>query len=669
MLEVIGEESLRALAWLGSESLDGSTKTAQSSAQQHHSSAKMMLISFLFLCFLSRCTAVHIAENPYYKVDSLSSSIVLPSLKHYSLIQPIIPVSSQHDSFHLHFSAYHQDFHFILEKNVNLFSPNYVEYLDNGEERSVLRTLSDVEQCYYQGHLAGNFNNKIALSYCGNKLEGIFDFNGEFYGIAASSKDFFLPVASTAVRQNQQSYSHLVYQFSALNQPPISLVDHAAPLPPSRANTSNNQQPGAVHPIVADFPTQNSPTQRRLLTSTQNVLQFYIYNDYARYNILNKNSTAVTSSTINIFNYLDSTWVKENSASVPLFPNIRAQISSQIIQSTTTYPYPYLPLSAQGEVSVDWLLGNFTKWVIGQPEMGNADNAVLLSGLDFQQSVVGYAYVGAICTIDATAIIQTSASATTSYADLSVAMILAHEVGHNLAMLHDGTSEPTCSQTNYIMSPSLCLGGGCPIAGTTHETYSNCSKKKWKTWAQTNNIACLAPPARSSSSSSSSAPKKSSSSSSSMLHKSSSSSSSSSSSTGSSSRASSSSYSSSSSSSSAVNTGVPSATSSGAPPGNNSAATSSTDNSMAFSVSLSSKPFLIAVFGGGGLLILVACALLYLYRRRLSQRGGKHNYKGEAVGNNRFEGNSELQAYRAGPSVQPYTINPLNQQAYYPNGY
>ncbi|XP_066985571.1 uncharacterized protein [Macrobrachium rosenbergii] len=97
---------------------------------------------------------------------------------------------------------------------------------------------------------------------------------------------------------------------------------------------------------------------------------------------------------------------------------------------------------------------------------GHWDHALLLSGIDLwndkpsKNSTVGLAYVGGMC--------QSAFSCTVNEATtFAAAYIIAHEMGHSLNMVHDGSGQAyKCSADKYIMSPVMSSGA---------TTWSSCS--------------------------------------------------------------------------------------------------------------------------------------------------------------------------------------------------
>ncbi|KAK3881856.1 hypothetical protein Pcinc_013733 [Petrolisthes cinctipes] len=124
------------------------------------------------------------------------------------------------------------------------------------------------------------------------------------------------------------------------------------------------------------------------------------------------------------------------------------------------------PSSSGGDIGA--YLSSFCSWQQrinpSQGAEGHWDHAFMLSGLDLHSSgnpsVIGLAWVGGMCRA------KLSCTMNEGRSFMSV-FVVAHEMGHNLGMNHDGQGDARpCSSTKYIMSPSV---------GPGKTTWSSCS--------------------------------------------------------------------------------------------------------------------------------------------------------------------------------------------------
>ncbi|CAH0552165.1 unnamed protein product [Brassicogethes aeneus] len=139
---------------------------------------------------------------------------------------------------------------------------------------------------------------------------------------------------------------------------------------------------------------------------------------------------------------------------------------------------------------IDRFLSNFCNWQrtknpVGDREPSHWDHALILTGLDLyvrgkhgkiSSQVVGLAPVAGMCT-------ATSSCTVNEGRHFESVYVVAHEIGHNLGMRHDGPlADNDCDPSSYIMSPTL---------GSGKITWSSCSRRYLQKFLDTTQSRCL----------------------------------------------------------------------------------------------------------------------------------------------------------------------------------
>uniref|UniRef100_A0A673YWA1 ADAM metallopeptidase domain 28 n=1 Tax=Salmo trutta TaxID=8032 RepID=A0A673YWA1_SALTR len=108
------------------------------------------------------------------------------------------------------------------------------------------------------------------------------------------------------------------------------------------------------------------------------------------------------------------------------------------------------------------------------------DNAHLISGIDFEGSTVGLAFIGTLCSGHSAGVVQDHNARA-----IAVGATLAHEMGHNLGMNHDDSSACACSGNSCIMAGALSTA---PLDSTS---FSSCSSLSYDQFLNNRNPECL----------------------------------------------------------------------------------------------------------------------------------------------------------------------------------
>ncbi|XP_067943422.1 A disintegrin and metalloproteinase with thrombospondin motifs like [Watersipora subatra] len=205
--------------------------------------------------------------------------------------------------------------------------------------------------------------------------------------------------------------------------------------------------------------------KRQALPSTTYVVQIYMVVDVYLYNTLTVSSQEIgwaggVDDYVAFFmahqaNEVDVRFRSIDSSVEPVFNfwTIATKLSYLYVaktnsSSTWTFP-PTVPESLQMD-ALD-ALNNLNFWVATTPNLpSDADHFMLMTSLDFtsqgSNSIVGLASVAGAC-----------GNSPVSVNELGSSTVYAHELGHNLAALHDGTSNSCNGDDSYVMAPSSAL--------------------------------------------------------------------------------------------------------------------------------------------------------------------------------------------------------------------
>lgn len=310
-----------------------------------------------------------------------------------------------------------------LERNGDFLSPDM---------------LSDVKlrnvpvHCYYHGEVEGYTDSMVAVSTC-NGLRGVIMFEDETFGLEPL-------LGSTA---NEHVLYDLKDVHSGANACGVSGDEE------SEVSSQNKTHFEATH-------TLTSLVRKKRNLATTSYVELALIVDHNRYLFKKKNETAVREEMVEVANLVDGYYK-------PL--NVRVML---VHLEVFTESNPVIVADEPGKV-----LGYFAKWRKETllPRSRNDMAQFVIGRPDPYGAVLGMAYVGTVCS-------ESTSAGINVFTDNMMlpyfSTIVAHEMGHNLGMAHDGT-RCTCD---------------C-IMGKGGAEFSKCSEQDFEKLVQKGGGECL----------------------------------------------------------------------------------------------------------------------------------------------------------------------------------
>uniref|UniRef100_A0A3B4APZ6 Uncharacterized protein n=1 Tax=Periophthalmus magnuspinnatus TaxID=409849 RepID=A0A3B4APZ6_9GOBI len=300
-----------------------------------------------------------------------------------------------------------------LEKNLELLTKDYSEthYLKDGTR--VTTAPDQIDHCYYQGKIVGDSGSAASISTC-DGLRGYF----------RTSEQRFLIEPLTSDPEG----AHAVAPFTEEEQST-----------PAVCGVTNTTWDDDYEP-----PTSRSRSRSGVSNPVEimNLMCDIVFIEFAgvrwcvwfQYIKMKQDQVELRKRMFEVVNFV-------NMAYKPLRTFV-ALVGLEIWSRRDL-----ITVSPPAGANLD----AFMKWRNSElVNMKKHDNAHLISGIDFEGSTVGLAFIGTLCSGHSVGVVQ-------DHSDRAIAVgaTLAHEMGHNLGMNHDDSSSCVCQGDSCIMAASL----------------------------------------------------------------------------------------------------------------------------------------------------------------------------------------------------------------------
>ncbi|XP_056456107.1 disintegrin and metalloproteinase domain-containing protein 19 [Gadus chalcogrammus] len=337
-----------------------------------------------------------------------------------------------------------QELRLQLEKNEQLLSPGYQEiwYTPSGSRRT--STPGHTGHCFYHGEVQGMEGSSVAVSTCSG-LRGLISLNTSVSYVVEP-----LPVAT----DTPSPPPHAVYRAESLRLRNGSCPHHHG----------NEEHEDSLDRFIHGMMTEHTARVRRDISQNMKYVELLLVADHAEFEKHGLDLDRTRRKLLEAANLVDK-YYRALNIRVALIGLEVWSNRDQIAVSDN----PYSTLAA------------FLAWRRKQLRALPNDNAQLITGISFQGTTIGLAPLKAMCSDYQSG----GVNADHAKSAVGVAATMAHEMGHNFGMSHDGAG---CCQAR----PE---DGGCIMAAATGDpfprVFNGCNQRELSRYLGSGGGKCL----------------------------------------------------------------------------------------------------------------------------------------------------------------------------------
>ncbi|XP_051016723.1 disintegrin and metalloproteinase domain-containing protein 28 [Acomys russatus] len=313
-----------------------------------------------------------------------------------------------------------------LKKSNKLLAPGYSETYYNSSGKEVTTSPQMMDSCYYQGHIVNEKASEASISTC-QGLRGYFSQGDETY--------FIEPLSSESL--DEQAHALFKDDPNEVQENGSCGVDSVPWL-------------RGLHQDVVLSGTRLFKMNDELAQEPKKYIEYYLVLDNGEFEKYNKNLAEIRKRVLEMANFVNMLYKKLDTHVVLVGLEIWTDKDK-------------IKIAKDANVT----LNNFSKWRRNDLlKRKHHDIAQLISSIDFSGSTVGLAFMSSMCSpYHSVGVIQDHSSH-----HLRVAGTMAHEMGHNLGMIHDYLS-CRCPSEVCVMEQSLRFHIPTDFSSCSHVNY------------------------------------------------------------------------------------------------------------------------------------------------------------------------------------------------------
>ncbi|KAM5264110.1 disintegrin and metalloproteinase domain-containing protein 28 [Ctenodactylus gundi] len=325
-----------------------------------------------------------------------------------------------------------------LKKNKNLLAPNYTETYYNSSGKAVTASPQLMDDCYYHGHIINEQVSDASISTC-RGLRGYFSQGHQRY--------FIEPLGPT----NQDEQEHALFKDDP-NEDQANSTCGTDGVPWAHGSHENVLLPATRLVKASDGNLQG----------LHKYIEYFLVLDNGEFKRYSENLDEIRKRVLEMANYINM-----------LYRKLNAHVALVGIEIWTDEDKIKITPNATST------LENFSKWRGSDLlRRKSHDIAQLISTTDFSGSTVGLAFMSSMCSpYHAVGIVQDHSSN-----HLRVAGTMAHEMGHNLGMIHD-SYDCKCPSTVCVMKKT--------VSFYIPTDFSSCSRTSYDKFVEDKLSSCL----------------------------------------------------------------------------------------------------------------------------------------------------------------------------------